>query len=330
MPVRGMKRREFVAALGGAAAWPLVARAQQASKIYRIGIVSAGPVPPSKIQSAFFDGLRDLGWIEGKNIAFEQRYADNHLERLPDLAADLVHLHEDVIVAAGTLALLAAKRATASIPIVMTGAGDPLGSGLIASLARPSGNITGLNLMAPDLAGKRVEMLKELLPTLSQVAVIWNGANPYSAVVFKETQRTAQSLSINIRSIAVGDPSDLDGALDAAPGERLGALITVEDLLTLSLRRKIIDFAAAHHLPAMYGLREFAEVGGLIAYGADLSDLWRRAASDVSKILEGAQPFDVPVEPPTKFELVINLRTAKTLGLGIPPTLLARADEVIE
>jgi putative ABC transport system substrate-binding protein len=325
-----MRRREFIAALGCTVAWPFVARAQQASKVYRIGILSAGRAPPPKILSAFVDGLRDLGWIDGKNIAFEQRYADNSLERLHDLAADLVRLGVDVIVAAGTLAPLAAKRATTSVPIVMTGAGDPLDSGLIASLARPGGNITGLSLMAADLAGKRLQLLKELLPTLSQVAVIWNGANPYSAVVFKETQRTAQILSINVRSVEVREPGDLDGALNVATGEPLDALITVEDPLTLSLGRKIVDFAAAHHLPAMYGLREFAEVGGLIAYGVDLSELWRRAAIYMIKILEGAQPFDLPVEQPTKFELVINLKAAKTLGLDIPPQLLARADEVIE
>ena len=325
-----MKRRAFIAGLGSAVAWPVVARGQQASKIYRVGILSAGPVPPPNILSAFVDGLRELGWIDGKNIAFEQRYADNNLDRLLDLAADLVRRDVDVIVAAGTLAPLAAKRATSSIPIVMTGAGDPLDSGLIASLARPGGNLTGLSLMAPDLAGKRLELLKELLPTLSQVAVLWNAANPYSAVVLKETKSAAQILNIDVRSLEVREPGDLDGALNAATEKPLDALITVEDPLTVSLRRKIVDFAAAHHVAAMYGLREFADAGGLIAYGADLSDLWRAAASYVSKILKGARAADVPIEQPTKFDLVINLKTAKALGLTVPPTLLARADEVIE
>jgi putative ABC transport system substrate-binding protein len=246
------------------------------------------------------------------------------------LAAELVRLNLDVIVAAGTLAPLAAKRATATIPIVMTSGGDPLGSGLVASLARPGGNVTGLSLMAPDLAGKRLELLKEVAPGLSRVAVLWNAANPYSALVFKETERAAETLKIKVQSLELRSPDDLDGALEAAMRQNVSGLITVEDPLTISCRQQVAEFATKNRLPAIYGLREFVDAGGLIAYGAHIADLYRRAAGYVDKILKGAKPADLPIEQPIKFELVINLRTAKALGLEIPPMLLARADDVIE
>jgi len=325
-----MKRREFIALLGGAAAWPVAAHAQQAGKVYRIGFITAGIVPPPPTESAFHDGLRALGWIEGKNVIYEDRYAENRLDRLPELAAELVRLNVDVIVTAGTLAPLAAKRATATIPIVMIAAGDPLGSGLIASLARPGGNVTGLSLMAPELAGKRLELLREILPGLSRVAVLWNAANPYSAIVFKETERAAQPLKIEVQSLEVRSPDDLDSALEDAIRQNASALMTVEDPFTTDRRHHIAEFAAKNKVPAIYGLREFADAGGLIAYGANLADLFRRAAGFVDKILKGAKPSDLPVEQPTKFELVINLKTAKALGIEIQPTLFARADEVIE
>ena len=274
--------------------------------------------------------MRALGWIEGKNIVFERRYAENHLERLPELAADLVRLKVDVIVAAGTLAPLAAKQATATIPIVMTTAGDPLGSGLVASLARPGGNVTGMSLMVPDLGAKRLELLKELLPRLSRVAVLWNAANPYSALVYKETQAGGRTLGIDVQSLDVRGPDDFDGAFEAARRLRLDALITVEDPLTASYRKDIADFAAGQQLPSLHGIREFVAAGGLISYGANLADLSRRAAYYVDKIFKGAKPADLPVQQPTKFEMVINAQTARMLGLTVQPTLLARADEVIE
>jgi putative ABC transport system substrate-binding protein len=276
------------------------------------------------------DTLRELGWIEGKNIAFERRYAENRLDRLPALAAELVDLKVDVIVAAGTLAPLAAKRATTTIPIVMTAAGDPVGSGLVPNLARPGGNVTGLSLMVPDLGGKRLELLKELLPRMSRVAVLWNAANPYPALVFKETERAAQTLGIEVQSLEVREPNDFGNAFEAAERHQPDALIMVEDPLTIDFRKQIADFALTHRLPAMNGFRQFVDAGGLMAYGASLSDLLRRAAGYVDKILRGAKPSDLPVEQPTKFELVINLKTAKALGIEIPPMLLARADEVIE
>jgi len=325
-----MKRRAFIALIGGAAAWPFAARAQQAEKKYTVGILSAGG-ENTALSVAFADALRELGWVEGRNVVFEYRYAENRPERLPELAADLVRLKVDVIAAAGTLAPLAAKRASATIPIVMTAAGDPLGSGLVASLARPGGNVTGMSLMAPDLGGKRLELLKDVLPRLSRVAVLWNAANPYSALVFKETQTGGQTLGIEVQSLEVRDPDDFDGTFEAVRRQHPEALITVEDPLTVGHRKRIADFAVEHQLPSLHGVREFAAAGGLMSYGASLADLFRRAAGYVDKILiMGAKPADLPVQQPTKFEFVINLKTAMALGLRIPDKLVALADEVIE
>jgi ABC-type uncharacterized transport system substrate-binding protein len=324
-----MKRREFITLLGGAAAWPVAARAQQAGSRYTVGTLTAGN-DNSALNTVLVAALRELGWIEGKNVVFEHRYADNRLETLPELTADLVRLKVDVIATAGTLAPLAAKRGTSTIPIVMLAAGDPLGSGLVASLARPGGNVTGMSLMAPDLGGKRLELLKEVLPQLARVAVLWNAANPYSALVFKETQAAGRTLGIEVQSLEVRAPDDFDGAFEAARRQRPDALITVEDPLTVSHRKRIADFTVGQQLPSLHGVREFAAAGGLMSYGASLPDLFRRAAGYVDKILRGAKPADLPVQQPSKFELVINLETAKALGLDIPTTLLARADEVIE
>jgi putative ABC transport system substrate-binding protein len=246
------------------------------------------------------------------------------------LAAELVHLKVDVIVTDGTLAPLAAKQATSTIPIVMAPAGDPLGSGLVASLAHPGGNITGLSLMAPDLGGKRLELLKELLPDISRVAILWNAANPYAAEVFRETDRAARTLRITLQSLEVRSPGDFDIVFEAAKVQHPEGLITVEDPLTGANRKQIVDFAATNRLPAIYGVRNFVEAGGLISYGASVFDLSRRAATYVDKILRGAKPADLPIQQPTKFEFVVNLSAAKALNLTIPPTLLARADEVIE
>jgi putative ABC transport system substrate-binding protein len=324
-----IERRKFLATLGGAAAaWPLAASAQQAGKIHKVGYLS--PSVPNVLTPLLFDSLRELGWIEGKNVAFERRFAENRLERLPELAAELVRLNVDVIVAIGTLGPLAAKRATTTIPIVMVSAGDPLGSGLVASLARPGGNVTGMSLMVPDLGGKRLELLKELLPRLSRVAVLWNAANPYPAIVFKETQTAGRTLGVEVQSLEVRGPDDLDGAFAAARQQHPDALITIEDPLTFTYRKRIADFALANQLPSLQGFSEDVKAGALISYGANAADLIHRAAGYVDKILKGAKPADLPVQQPAKFELVINRKTAKALGLEVPPTLLARADEVIE
>jgi putative ABC transport system substrate-binding protein len=327
-----VRRRKFITVFGFAAAvLPLGARAQQSERVYKLGILSAGSSSPSpRLQFIFRDRLQDLGWIAGKNCIFERRFAENRLDRLPGLAAELVSLEVDVIVSIGTLAPLAAKRATSTIPIVMTSAGDPVGSGLVTSLARPGGNVTGLSLMAPDLGGKRLELLKDLLPEISRVAVLWNAANPYSALVFKETVSAARTLGIELQSLEVRAPADLDGALATAADQHAGAMIRVEDPLTFDYRRKIAEIAADGRLPSVSGLRDFTEAGGLMSYGADIADLFWKSMSYVDKILKGAKPSDLPVEQPTKFELVINLKTADALGLTIPSLLLARADELIE
>jgi putative ABC transport system substrate-binding protein len=323
-----MKRREFIAGLGSAAAWPLVARAQQAEKVRRIGWLTAGST--TVIRPVFFDTFRGLGWIEGKNVAFEIRTAEDRPDRLPELVAELIHLDVDVIVTVGTLAPLAAKRATSTIPIVMAGAGDALGTELVASLARPGGNVTGMSMMVTEIAGKRLQMLQELLPRIAKVAVLWNAANPYPAHVFKETQDAGQTLGIEVQSWEVRGPDDLDPAFEAAIPRHPDALITVEDPLTVDYSKKIVESAEKYRLPAMYGVREFATVGGLMSYGVNIDDLSRRAAVYVDKILKGAKPADLPVEQPTKFDLTINLKTAKALGLTVPSLLLAQADEVIE
>jgi ABC-type uncharacterized transport system substrate-binding protein len=323
-------RRELITALGGAAAWPLAVRAQQAQKMHTIGVLSPAMAAFTPYTTVLFNELRELGWIEGQNIAIERRYAENRLERLPELAAELVHLNVEVIVAIGTLGPLAAKRATSTIPIVMTAAGDPSGSGLIASLAHPGGNVTGLSLMVPDIAGKRLQLLKEILPRLVRVAVLWNAANPYPAIVFKETRAASQRLGIEVQSLEVRTPDDFDGAFENTRRQHPDALIEIEDPLTNSLHKRIVEFAAAEQLPSLHGIGEEVEAGGLISYGASVPDLFRRAAGYVDKILKGAKPADLPVQQPNKFELVINLKTAKALGLQVPDKLLAIADKVID
>jgi putative ABC transport system substrate-binding protein len=304
-----------------------VAPAQQPGKLYRIGLFSAGAFAALP---AFVEGLRQLGWVEGKNFVFVSRFGENHLDRLSPLAVELVQLNVDVIVTAGTLAPLAAKQATSTIPIVMAPAGDPVGSGLVDSLARPGGNLTGLSLMAPDIGGKRLELFKELRPGISRVAILWNATNPYAALVMRETTTAAATLGLECQSFEVTRPNDLEGVLESARRYQPDALIVVEDPFTISLQKQIIDFAGTNRLPAMYGLREFVQTGGLMAYGASLPDLRQRAASYVDKILKGAKPADLPIQQPTKFELIINLKTARALSLEVPATLLSLADEVIE
>jgi putative ABC transport system substrate-binding protein len=260
----------------------------------------------------------------------ERRSAEGKNERLPALAAELVQRKVDVIVAVADAAALAAKDTSKSVPVVMLLVGDPVGNKLVASLARPGGNVTGMSLMVPDLGGKRLELLKELLPQLSRVAVLWNAANPYPAIVFKETQTAGRTLGVEVQSLEVRGPDDLDGAFAAARQQHPDALITIEDPLTFTYRKRIADFALANQLPSLQGFSEDVKAGALISYGANAADLIHRAAGYVDKILKGAKPADLPVQQPAKFELVINRKTAKALGLEIPPTLLARADEVIE
>jgi putative ABC transport system substrate-binding protein len=324
-----MKRRAFIAALGGAAAWPVVARGQQ--KVFRIGVLSAGgDYTAEPFWAAFVEALRESGWIEGKNLIFVHRFANNQLDHLPDLANELVALDVDMIFAIGTLAPLAAKRATSTIPIIMPLTGDPLASGLVSNLARPGGNITGFSGMAPEGAGKRLELLKEILPQLTNVAVLWNSANPYSANSFKQTQSAAEKLGINVQSLGVKGPDELTDALRTLGSKHPDALVTIDDPLTLDYRHQIVDSANANQLPEISSLREFVDVGGLIAYGAGIPDVFRRSAGYVDKVLKGAKPGDLPVQQPTTFEIFINLKTAKTIGVQIPTAILARANEVIE
>ena len=327
-----MRRREFIALLGGAAvAWPLAAHAQQATKVPRIGLVSPFARSDTALwHQAFLQGLRDRGWVEGKTIIVEYRYAEGRNDRLPELIADLVRVKVDIIVTSVTNDALAAKNATREIPIVMVAAGDPVATGIVASLARPGGNITGLSQMNPELIGKRLELLKEIVPELSSVAVLWNPEDPISVLGWQEIQLPARKLAVEAHSLEVRSPGDLDKAFDEAARTRVGALVIMPNPVFVTNLKRIADFAAQSRLPSIFHLREFAEAGGLVSYGVDRSDLFRRAATYVDKILKGANPADLPIEQPTKFELVVNLKTAKALGLGMPPSLLARADEVIE
>jgi putative tryptophan/tyrosine transport system substrate-binding protein len=325
-----MDRRAFIGTLaGGLLAAPLAAAAQEykAGKVARIGrleLSSAGT------DEAFRQGLRELGYVEGQNVVLEYRFAEGKAERLPNLAAELVNLKVDIIVAGGTPAPLAAKHATSTIPIVMAAAGDPVRTGLVANLARPGGNVTGLSTFTPELAAKRLQLLKEVVPGVSRVAVLWNATNPFAVFNMRETEVAARTLGVQVQSLEVRGSDDFENAFAAAIRGRAGALIVVDDPLTCRHRERLGDFAAKNRLPTMYGFRQCAGTGGLMSFGASLADLYRRAAIYVDKILKGAQPRDLPVEQPTKFELVINLKTAKALGLTIPQSLLQRADQVID
>ncbi len=305
--------------------------AQQPAKVPRVGILWMNPLPASAhLVEAFRQGLRELGYVEGQNIAIEFRSAEGKLERVPDLAAELVRLRVDVIITGTTPLIRAAQQATRTIPIVMGISDDPVSQGFVASLARPGGNITGLSTLAPDLAGKRLQLLKEIVPKVSRVAVLWNADNPGVALSFRETAAAAQTLGVELRSLVVRGPDEFEGAFQAATQERAGALTLLGDPLMFRHRARNVDLAAKHRLPAMYGTREFVEAGGFMSYGPNLADLFRRAATYVDKILKGAKPADLPVQQPTRFELVINLKAAKVLGLTIPPSILIRADQVIQ
>jgi putative tryptophan/tyrosine transport system substrate-binding protein len=325
-----MRRREFITLLGGTAvAWPLTARAQQSGKMPRIGWLQPVPIPNAWLKG-FGQGLLEFGYVEGKNLSIEYRWGDGNFDRLPGMAAELVRLNVDVIISGNTAALLALQKATQTIPIVMLGPGDPVATGLVGSLAGPGGNITGVSLMGRELSGKRLELLKEVVPKLARVTVLSNPNNPAVVLALQETQAAAQTLDLTLQGVDIREPDDLDGALSVTVRERPDALVLLLDSMINSQRVRIAAFAVKHRLPSISPFREFAEAGGLMAYGASVPDLFRRSAYYVDKILRGAKPADLPIQQPTKFELVINLKTAKALGLLIPPSLLARADEVIE
>jgi putative ABC transport system substrate-binding protein len=326
-----MKRRRFISLLGGATAWPLVARAQEAGRVYRIGFLGNSTAALEvNLVEPFRDGLRNLGYIEGRNILIEYRWAEGKYERFPALIAELIALKVDAIVTAGTPASLAVKMAATAIPLVMVAVGDPVATGLVASLGRPGGNITGLTSISSEMAGKRLELLREVVPKLSHIAVLWNAASPIQLIDERETRAAAKVLGVKMLSLGVRTGEEIEDALTTIVRERPGALLVLADRLFLHHRTRIMDFAAQHRLPGVHAYRELVEVGGLMSYGPSYADMHRRAATYVDKILKGAKPADLPVEAPIKFELVINHKAAKAIGLEIPPVLLARADEVIE
>jgi putative ABC transport system substrate-binding protein len=326
-----LRRREFITLLGGAAgAWPLAARAQQAAKPRTIGFMSASaPSAISNGVNAFVQRLRELGWIEGRSIATEYRWAEGRFERLAGFAADFVRQKCDIIVAEGTVAVVAAKQATATIPIVFPVAGDPVGNNLVASLARPGGNVTGLSIQATDLAPKRLELFREIVPGLTRLAIMANVGSPNALLEVGEVQATVRALRLEATAVEVRRAEDITPAFEALKG-RADALYVVPDPLVLSNRVRINALALELRLPTMYAYRDYVETGGLASYGTNLTNLFQRAGDFVDKILRGANPADIPVEQPTKFDLVVNLTTAKALGLAIPESFLLRADEVIE
>jgi putative ABC transport system substrate-binding protein len=326
-----MKRREFITLLGGAAAWPLAARAQQpAGKVFRIGFVglpTADSLP--KRPEAFRAGLRDLDYQEGRNVIIEYRWADEHYERLPALFAEMVGLNVDVIVTHGTPGILAAKQATTTIPIVFAAAGDAVASGLVSSLAQPGGNVTGLTYFNPELAAKRLELFKEVMPGLTDVGILSNPANPFNEAIVPAMRVTAQALKLALHQYGVRGPAEFEGAFAAMATRRVGALVVLDDATLIANASAVAKLALQQRLPSS-GWPDFAVAGGLMAYGVNFPDMFRRAATFVDKILKGANPPELPVERSTKFETIVNLKTAKALGLEVPPSLLVRADQVIE
>ncbi len=311
---------------------PLAAEAQPAAKVRLVGFLNPGTFDAARQRylEAFRQELRELGYVEGQNIAIEYRYAEGKLDRLPDLAAELVRLKVDVIMAVTPPAVQAAKEATRTIPIVMVTIQDPVAVGLVAGLARPGGNLTGVTCFAPELSGKRLELLKEAVPGVTRVVVLANPASPSTQGDLAATKVAARSLGLQLQIVNLRGPDEFDSAFSVMTAGHAGALNVLADVMFFSQRARIADLAAKNRLPAMFDFREYVDAGGLIAYGPSLSGLFRRAATYVAKILKGAKPADLPVERPVRFELVINLKTAKALGLTIPPSVLIRADEVIE
>jgi len=322
-----MRRREFIVTLGGAASWPLAARAQHAGKMWRIAFITHAPNPD---YDELFENLRGFGYVEGQNIIVERRYAQGKAEKFQEFAAEMVRLKVDLIITNTTPAALAAKNLTTTIPIVIPTAIDPVGTGLIASLARPGGNITGGAILTGELAAKRLELLKEVVSSLSRTAVLWNSANPANALAWRETQGAARALGVTLQSHEVQSPQDFEIAFARMAEERSDALFVLDDAMTMQYRKEIAEFAIQKRLPSVFATKDRVKAGGLMSYGPQYSEMMRRAASLVDKILRGAEPANLPMEQPTTFELVINLKTAKAIGLTVPPPLLTRADEVIE
>ena len=325
-----MKRREFIALLGGAAAaWPLAARAQ--SKIPRIGFMGNSTAAlEANLVDAFREGLRELGYEEGRNIVIEYRWADGKYERFPALVAELIAAKVEVIVTAGTPAALAVKKATTTVPLVMVAVGDPVGTGLVPSLARPGGNLTGLSSVAPDLEGKRLELLREVVPALSHVAMFINSLNPFHVSSMRQARAAAQAMGIKLQLHDIRKSEDLDDAFAAIRKERPDALLILADRVFLHNRERMMDFTKEQRLPNVNAYKELVEVGGLMSYGPSYEDMHKRAAIYVDKILKGAKPADLPIEQPSKFTFIVNLKAAKALGVTVPSQLLGLADEVIE
>lgn len=326
-----ISRRAFLTVVaGGLTSAPLLARAQQRGKVYRIGFLWDSPATFPDAMDAFRRALHDLGWIEGQNIAIEYRWTEGRFERLDALAEELVRLKVDVIVTPSSIYTGAARRATSTVPIVFMSHADPLGSGHVATLARPGGNTTGLSLMMTETNAKGLELFKEMIPGLTRMAVIYDPATPSHTPGLKAMEATGRAMGIRIQGIAMRSASDFDSAFAVASRERAGGVIVLSTPLYITAAERLAALALAHKLPAMFGPRSHAEAGGLVSFGPDRVDLWRRGAGFVDKILKGAKPADLPVQQPTRFELVINLKTAKTLGLTIPQAILARADQLID
>jgi putative tryptophan/tyrosine transport system substrate-binding protein len=328
-----MDRREFVSGVAlGLLAAPLAAKAQQARWVYRIGLLESSE--PNAGRQAWWNVFRqrmhELGYVEGQNVTFEPRWAQDDDDRLSKLAADLVGLKVDVIVTAGTTAALAAKRATTTIPIAMATGADPVATGLVASLRRPGGNVTGMTTLNNELTAKRLELLRIVAPRVAHIAILWDERNPGNRLAVDGTEAAAKPAGLTVHSIPVRGPAEIEAAFATVVRDRAGALSIVPNPMFFAHRKRLAELAMKHRLPTIVGVREYAAAGGLLSYGADNPDMFRRAAVYVDKILKGAKPADLPVEQPTKFELVINLKTAKALGLTIPPSLLLRADELIQ
>jgi putative ABC transport system substrate-binding protein len=327
-----MRRRDFIKAIiGSAASWPFAARAQQAGKVWRVGMLDVTSAALNvKNIDAFRAGMRALGYVDGQNLVIDYRSVDGRLERLPELVAELIRLKCDVMVTRGTPATLAAKDATPTIPIVVTAVGEPVETGMVQSLSRPGGNVTGLSAFTTQLAQKRIELLRELAPQISRIGYMSNMSNASVPAQWDEIKLAAQAFGLNALMFDVRKPEDIAQSFDAATAKRIDALAVGNDSVLIASRQRVTELAAKHQLLTIYSSREYVDAGGLIAYAAHYPDLYRRAAAYVDKIFKGAKPADLPIEQPTKLEIVINLKTAKALGLTVPPNMLARADEVIE
>jgi len=326
-----MRRREFIAlVVGGLVVWPLAASAQEPAKVWRMAVLSPGMSGQSPALQAFRQGLRDVGYVEGKNLAILWKFGGDSVDRLTILAEEAVASKVDVIFAINTSAALAAKNATSTIPIVVTRVSDPIRTGLVASFSHPGGNVTGLTTVSEELEGKRLELLREALPQLVRVAVLWNPANPGHAMNVKELETAAQRLGLQVFALGIKRADELPTTIERAINSQAGALFVIDDLVLSSYQAQILELTQKTRLPVISQFRDFAVAGGLMAYGPNNDEMFRRVALFIDKIFKGAKPADLPVQGPTKFEFVINLKTAKALGLTIPPLLLARADEVIE